>query len=202
MAEHVREYAGRDDVIVLALPRGGVPVAFEIAQALAVPLDVFVVRKLGLPGHEEFALGAIASGGTRVVNRRLLEALAIPAEWIEAIEARESREVARRERDYRGERPPPDLAGRTVVLVDDGLATGSTMLAAIQAVQQEHPARVVVVVPVAPRDVCAALRRVADDVVCLRTPSDFQSVGTWYDDFSQTSDDEVRALLQRSRRAA
>jgi putative phosphoribosyl transferase len=201
LAEHLREYAGRDDVIVLALPRGGVPVAFEIAQALAVPLDVFVVRKLGLPGHEEFALGAIASGGTRVVNRRLLQALAIPAEWIEAIAARESREVARRERDYRGERPPPDLAGRTVVLVDDGLATGSTMLAAIQAVQQEHPARVVAAVPVAPQDVCAALRRVADDVVCLRTPSDFQSVGTWYDDFSQTSDDEVRALLQRSRRA-
>jgi erythromycin esterase-like protein/predicted phosphoribosyltransferase len=186
-------------VIVLALPRGGVPVAHEVAQALAAPLDVFVVRKLGVPGHEEFAFGAIASGGTRVVNRRLLEALDIPAEWVEAVEAKESRELARREHDYRGDRPPLDLAGRTVILVDDGLATGFTMLAAIEAVQQEHPARVVVAVPVAPQDVCEALGRVADEAVCLRTPADFQSVGTWYEDFSQTSDDEVRALLQRSR---
>ncbi|MDX6561967.1 MAG: hypothetical protein QOD65_1781 [Gaiellales bacterium] len=198
----MREYAGRDDVVVLALPRGGVPVAFEIAQALGAPLDVFVVRKLGVPGHEEYAFGAIASGGTRVLNKRLLEALDVPAEWVEAVEAKESREVARRERDYRGERPPPDLAGRIVILVDDGLATGSTMLAAVQAVQQEHPARVVVAVPVAPQEVCAALGRVADDAVCLVTPSDFQAVGAWYDDFSQTGDDEVRALLQRSRQAA
>jgi erythromycin esterase-like protein/predicted phosphoribosyltransferase len=186
---------------VLALPRGGVPVAHEVAQALAAPLDVFVVRKLGVPGHEEFAFGAIASGGTRVVNRRLLETLDIPAEWVEAIEANESRELARRERDYRGDRQPLDLAGRTVILVDDGLATGFTMLAAIEAVQQEHPARVVVAVPVAPQEVCEALGRVADEAVCLRTPADFQSVGTWYDDFSQTSDEEVRALLQRSRQA-
>jgi erythromycin esterase-like protein/predicted phosphoribosyltransferase len=186
---------------VLALPRGGAQVAHEIAQALAAPLDVFVVRKLGIPGHEEFAFGAIASGGTRVVNRRLLETLDLPAEWVEAIEAKESRELVRRERDYRGDRPPLDLAGRTVILVDDGLATGFTMLAAIEAVQQEHPARVVVAVPVAPQDVCEALGRVADEAVCLRTPADFQSVGTWYDDFSQTSDDDVRALLQRSRQA-
>jgi erythromycin esterase-like protein/adenine/guanine phosphoribosyltransferase-like PRPP-binding protein len=186
---------------VLALPRGGVPVAYEIAQALAAPLDVFVVRKLGVPGHEEFAFGAIASGGTRVLNRNLLETLDIPAEWVEAIEAKESRELARRERDYRGDRPPLDLAGRTVILVDDGLATGFTMLAAIDAVQQDNPARVVVAVPVAPQDVCEAFGRVADEAVCLRTPADFQSVGTWYDDFSQTSDDEVRALVQRSRQA-
>ncbi|MDX6629091.1 MAG: hypothetical protein QOH00_1337 [Gaiellales bacterium] len=186
---------------MLALPRGGAPVAHEIAQALAAPLDVFVVRKLGIPGHEELAFGAIASGGTRVVNRRLLNTIDIPAEWVEAIEAKESRELVRRERDYRGDRPPLDLAGRTVILVDDGLATGFTMLAAIEAVQQEHPARVVVAVPVAPQDVCEALGRVADEAVCLRTPADFQSVGTWYDDFSQTSDDEVRALLQRSRQA-
>ncbi|HET6173929.1 MAG TPA: erythromycin esterase family protein [Gaiellales bacterium] len=201
LVERLRKYAGRDDLIVLALPRGGVPVAHEVAQALAAPLDVFVVRKLGVPGHEEFAFGAIASGGTRVVNRRLLETLDIPAEWVEAIEANESRELARRERDYRGDRQPLDLAGRTVILVDDGLATGFTMLAAIEAVQQEHPARVVVAVPVAPQEVCEALGRVADEAVCLRTPADFQSVGTWYDDFSQTSDEEVRALLQRSRQA-
>jgi erythromycin esterase-like protein/predicted phosphoribosyltransferase len=200
LAERLREYAGRDDVIVLALPRGGVPVAFEIAQALAAPLDVFVVRKLGVPGHEELALGAIASGGVRVVNRRLIETLAIPADWVEAIEAKESRELARRERDYRGERPPPDLAGRTVILVDDGLATGSTMLAAVRAVKQERPARVVVAVPVAPQEVCESLRREADEVACLFTPAAFQSVGAWYDDFSQTSDEEVRALLDRARR--
>jgi erythromycin esterase-like protein/predicted phosphoribosyltransferase len=199
LADRLREYAGRDDVIVLALPRGGVPVAFEIAKALAAPLDVFVVRKLGVPGHEELALGAIASGGVRVVNRRLVETLAIPADWVEAIEAKESRELARRERNYRGERPPPELAGRTVILVDDGLATGSTMLAAVRAVKQERPARVVVAVPVAPQEVCAALRSEADEVACLLTPAAFQSVGTWYDDFSQTSDEEVRALLQRSR---
>lgn len=173
--------------------------AFEIAQALAVPLDVFVVRKLGVPGHEELALGAIASGGARVVNRRLVEELGIPSERVEAIEAEERRELARRERDYRGERPALDLGGRTVILVDDGLATGASMLAAIRAVQQEHPTRLVVAVPVARQDVCAALGRVADEVVCLRTPAVFRSVGTWFDDFSQTRDDEVRSLLARAR---
>lgn len=174
--------------------------AFELANALAAPLDVFVVRKLGVPGYEELALGAIASGGVRVVNSRLVEALAIPADWIEAIAAKESRELERRERDYRSGRPPLDLAGRTVILVDDGLATGSTMFAATRAVQQKRPARVVVAVPVAPPRVCKALRREADDVVCLVTPTDFAAVSAWYDDFSQTGDDEVRALLRQANR--
>jgi putative phosphoribosyl transferase len=158
LAERLRAYAGRDDVVVLGLPRGGVPVAFEIARALDAPLDVFLVRKLGVPGHEELALGAIATGGTRVLNERLVESLGIPREWIEAIDAKEMRELERRERAYRGDRPPPDLTGRTVILVDDGLATGSTMLAAVQAVRQDEPERVVVAVPVAPAEVCAALR--------------------------------------------
>jgi erythromycin esterase-like protein/predicted phosphoribosyltransferase len=187
---------------VLALPRGGVPVGYEIAESLGAPLDVFVVRKLGVPGHEELAMGAIASGGGRVVNTRLVEALGIPAERVEAVEAQERSELARRERDYRGERQPPGLAGRTVILVDDGLATGATMFAAVRAVRQEQPARVVVAVPVARQDVCAALRREADAVVCVVTPEDFRSVGTWYDDFSQTQDDDVRELLWRSRQPA
>jgi predicted phosphoribosyltransferase len=190
--------ARRDDTIVLGLPRGGVPVAFEIAEALGAPLDVFVVRKLGVPGREELALGAIASGGVRVVNRRVVEQLSIPPDLVEAIAAGEGAELARRERDYRGGRPPRDLTERTVILVDDGLATGATMLAAIRAVRQQRPARVVVAVPVAPHEVCEALRREADEVVCLLTPAAFRSVGTWYDDFSQTSDDEVRALLRAS----
>ncbi len=197
----LRSYGGRDDAIVLGLPRGGVPVAFEIAETLDAPLDVFVVRKLGVPGHEELALGAIASGGVRVVNRRVVEQLSIPPDQVEAIAAAEGRELARRERDYRGERPPPDLTGRTVILVDDGLATGATMLAAIRAVRRRHPARVVVAVPVAPQEVCEALRRETHDVACLLTPAAFRSVGTWYDDFSQTSDDEVRALLRAATRA-
>jgi erythromycin esterase-like protein/predicted phosphoribosyltransferase len=178
-----------------------VPVAFEVARELDVPLDVFVVRKLGVPGHEELAMGAIATGGTRVVNKQLIEKLEIPPEWIEAIDAKERRELERRERAYRGERPPPDLAGRTVILVDDGLATGSTMLAAVWAVRQEEPARVVVAVPVADPDVCGALRDEADEVVCVHTPRPLGAVGAWYDDFSQTTDDEVRALLERAPRA-
>jgi predicted phosphoribosyltransferase len=141
LAEHLSEYRGRDDVVVLGLPRGGVPVAFEIARELDVPLDVFLVRKLGVPGHEEVALGAIATGGTRVLNKQLIESLDIPPEWIEGIDAKERRELERRERVYRGDRPPPDLAGTTVILVDDGLATGSTMLAAVQAIRQDDPAR-------------------------------------------------------------
>jgi erythromycin esterase-like protein/predicted phosphoribosyltransferase len=200
LAEQLRTYAGREDVVVLGLPRGGVPVAFEIARALEAPLDVFVVRKLGVPGHEELALGAIATGGTRVLNRPVIESLAIPPEWIEAVDAREMRELERREQVYRGARPPPDLFGRTVILVDDGLATGSTMWAAVRAARNAGAARVVVAVPVADPDVCAALREEADEVVCLRTPRPLHAVGVWYDDFSQTTDDEVRELLERARR--
>jgi erythromycin esterase-like protein/predicted phosphoribosyltransferase len=200
LAERLRGYAGRPDVVVLALPRGGVPVAFEIARALDAPLDVFLVRKLGIPGHEEYALGAIASGGTRVLNRQAVEALGIPAEWIDAIDATERRELERRERAYRGDRPPPDVAGRTVIVVDDGLATGSTMRAAVEALQEDEPARVVIAVPVADPAVCADLRARVDETVCLLTPSPLRAVGSWYEDFSQISDDEVRALLARGRR--
>jgi erythromycin esterase-like protein/predicted phosphoribosyltransferase len=200
LADRLREYAGRDDVVVLALPRGGVPVAFEVARELHVPMDVFVVRKLGVPGREELALGAIASGGTRVLKKPLIRSLGLPPETIEAIDARERRELERRERAYRGEQPPPDVAGRTVILVDDGLATGSTMLAAVDAVRQDDPARVVVAVPVADPAVCTLLRTVADDVVCLITPQRLRAIGDWYEDFSQTTDDEVRALLAQARR--
>jgi erythromycin esterase-like protein/predicted phosphoribosyltransferase len=202
LAEQLRRYAGRENVIVLALPRGGVPVAFEVARALRAPLDVYVVRKLGVPGHEELALGAIATGGTRVLNKQAIESLGIPTEWIEAIDAKERRELERRERVYRGDRPPPDVAGRTVILVDDGLATGSTMLAAVLAIRSDEPARVVVAVPVADPDVCTALRSEADEVVCLSTPRPLRAVGAWYEDFAQTTDDEVRSLLALTRRPA
>jgi erythromycin esterase-like protein/predicted phosphoribosyltransferase len=200
LAERLRDYARRDDVIVLGLPRGGVPVAYEVAQALETPLDIFVVRKLGVPGHEEYAFGAIATGGIRVIDKALVERLGLPPEWIEAIDAKERRELERRERAYRGDRPPPDLTGRTVILVDDGLATGSSMLAAIEAVRQDDPAKIVVAVPVADPDVCARLESVADEVVCALTPRPLGAVGAWYDDFTQTPDGEVRDLLSRARR--
>src|SRR3954469_12186260 len=200
LAARLGEYAGREDVLVLALPRGGVPVGYEVARELDVPLDVFLVRKLGVPGHEEYAFGAIATGGVRVLDTQLVESLGLPAEWIEAIDAKERRELERRERAYRGDRPPPDVAGRTVILVDDGLATGSTMRAAIEALQEAEPASVVVAVPVADPGVCADLRRRVDEVVCLATPQPFGAVGAWYEDFSQTSDAEVRELLSRARR--
>jgi erythromycin esterase-like protein/predicted phosphoribosyltransferase len=202
LAERLRHYAGREDVVVLGLPRGGVPVAYEVANELDAPLDVYVVRKLGLPGHEELAFGAIATGGVRVLNKELIERLRLPAEWVEAIDAKERRELERRERAYRGERPPPDLTGRTVILVDDGLATGSTMLAAVEAVRVDDPARVVVAVPIAAPEVCEALRAVADEVVCVATPRRMHAVGLWYEDFSQTSDEEVHELLARARRPA
>jgi predicted phosphoribosyltransferase len=199
LAKRLRQYAGRDDVVVLGLPRGGVPVAPEIADELQAPLEVFLVRKLGIPGHEEMAFGAIATGGTRVLDKQLIASLDMRPEWIEAIDARERRELERRDRAYRGDRPPPDLAGKTVIVVDDGLATGSTMLAAVQAIRQDEPARIVVAVPVADPEVCEALRDVADEVVCLSTPRPLRAVGLWYEDFSQTTDDEVRELLERAR---
>jgi predicted phosphoribosyltransferase len=200
LASRLAAYADRPDVLVLALPRGGVPVAYEIAQTLHAPLDVFVVRKLGLPGHEEFAMGAVATGGVRVLNWDVVEQLNIPSNVIDAVTQGEQRELERRERAYRGVRPAPDVRGKIVILVDDGLATGSTMRAAVEALRQQQPARVVVAVPVASRETCAELRHEADEVVCLVTPEPFYAVGLWYQDFSQTTDDEVRALLETASR--
>lgn len=197
LAEALRGYAGRPDVVVLALPRGGVPVAYRVARALGAPLDVFLVRKLGVPGHEELAMGAIASGGTRVLNPEVVAALGIPGGTIDAVAAREAEELERRERAYRGERPPPEVRGRTVILVDDGLATGSTMRAAVAALRRQEPARLVVAVPVGAAETCEALRAEADAVVCVLTPEPFYAVGLWYRDFAQTTDDEVRELLAR-----
>jgi len=197
LAAHLSAYAKRPDVLVLALPRGGVPVAAEVASALGAPLDVFVVRKLGVPGHEEYALGAIATGGVRVLNEEVVQALRIPDHVIDALAGREQEELARRERVYRGHRPPPDVRGRTVILVDDGLATGATMHAAIRALRQQQPARIVVAVPTASPETCAELKTEVDDVICATTPDPFYAVGLWYEDFSQTTDEEVRELLAR-----
>ena len=198
LADTLREYANRDDVVVLALPRGGVPVGFEVAKALNEPLDVFVVRKLGLPGQEELAMGAIASGGARVLNSEFIRALGIPDDVVEQVTQEEQRELERREREYRDGRPPIDVRGRTVILVDDGLATGSSMRVAVLALRQKEPAQIVVAVPVAPRDSCVELESVADRVVCAVTPEPFWGVGQWDADFSQTSDEEVRDLLRRA----
>ncbi len=198
LAETLREYANRDEVVVLALPRGGVPVGFEVAKALKAPLDVFVVRKLGLPGQEELAMGAIASGGVRVLNRELIRAVGIPNDVVEQVTQEEQRELERREREYRDGRPPVDVRGRTVILVDDGLATGSSMRVAVLALKKKEPTRIVVAVPVAPRESCAELEAVADRVVCAVTPEPFGGVGQWFADFSQTSDEEVRDLLRRA----
>ncbi len=197
LAEKLAAYANRPDVLVLALPRGGVPVAYEVARALGAPLDVFVVRKLGVPGYEELAMGAVATGGVRVLNDQLVERLGVPEHIIDAVAARERRELARRERLYRGGRPPPDVRGRTVILVDDGLATGATMHAAIQALRQQNPARIVVAVPTASPETCEEMKARADDVICAITPEPFHAVGRWYQDFSQTTDEEVAALLAR-----
>jgi len=192
-------YAGRTDVLVLALPRGGVPVAFEVARALDAPLDVFLVRKLGVPGHEELAMGAIATGGVVVLNDEVIEDLQIPTRVIEAVAAAEEQELEQRERLYRGDRPPPDPRGRTVILVDDGLATGSTMRAAIAALRSQAPARIVVAVPLAAPQTCAAFRLEVDEIVCARTPDPFYAVGLWYEDCSPTTDQEIHELLRRSR---
>src|SRR5688572_18408556 len=198
LAAALQHYAGRHDVLVLALPRGGVPVAYEVAQALRVPLDIFVVRKLGVPGQPELAMGAIATGGVRVLNRDVIMALGIPPQMVDAVAAREGAELERREREYRGNRPVPDLRGRTVILVDDGLATGATMRAAAVALQSHRPARVVVAVPTAARETCDDFRQEVDEVVCAETPPMFGAVGMWYDDFTQTRDEDVRDLLNRA----
>lgn len=191
-------YAARGDVLVLGLPRGGVPVAYEIAITLDVPLDVFVVRKLGLPGHEEFGIGAIASSGVRVMDESVLRAYGIDAETLEQLTAREQRELERRERRYRDDRPFPAVRDRTVILVDDGLATGSTMRAAVTALRAEGPRSIVVAVPVGARETCQAMAQLADDLVCLEMPEPFYAVGLWYEHFDQTDDEEVHDLLERA----
>jgi putative phosphoribosyl transferase len=196
LAEKLWRYAKRKDTVVLALPRGGVPVAFEIAQRLELPLDVFSVRKLGVPGHEELAMGAIGSGGAYYLNMPVLRSLDISVDEVRDTVAREQRELERRERLYRDGRPRPEIRGKTAILVDDGLATGASMRAAIEALRRLGPSRTVVAVPVAPAESCAELRNEVDEVVCLQTPHPFEAVGIWYDDFSQTTDDEVRALLK------
>lgn len=197
LAPLLQEHAGRDDVVVLALPRGGVPVAWEIATALRVPLDVFAVRKLGVPGHEELAMGAIGTGGSEVIDSVLVNQLRISRDALLTVVERERSELRRQQALYRGERPLPDLAGMTVLLVDDGIATGASMSAAIEALRQRQPRRIVVAVPVAPEETCRRLRRQADEVVCCRMPDDFGGVGAWYENFDQVSDDEVRRLLRR-----
>ena len=196
LARVLSRYAGRDDVVVLALPRGGVPVAYEVAKELGAQLDVFLVRKLGVPGHEELAMGAIASGGVLVLDDGVVRWLGISEDQIQKTLARELDELRRREAAYREGRPLPDLKGKTVILVDDGLATGASMQAAARAVRRHDPARIVVAVPVASRATCDQFREEVDEVVCAVTPAPFYAVGNWYEDFSQTSDEEVRELLE------
>lgn len=201
LAEKIAGYSNRPDVLVLALPRGGVPVAYEVARVLNAPLDVFVVRKLGVPGYEELAMGAVATGGVRVLNNEVVEGLGIPAPMIDAVATRERQELARRERLYRDDRPQPEVRGRTVILVDDGLATGATMYAAIEALRQQGPARIVVAVPTASPDTCEEMKSKADEVICAITPEPFHAVGRWYQEFSQTTDEEVRELLARQNKS-
>ena len=200
LADRLAAYANYPDALVLALPRGGVPVAFEIAEALNLPLDIFVVRKLGLPGHEEFAMGAIASGGARVLNQDLIRQLSLSNEIIEHIVAREQRELERRERTYRGQRPVLDVRDRTIIIVDDGLATGSSMRAAIAALRQKRPTKLIVAVPVGARLTCSELEALADEVICLETPENFSAVGLCYKDFSQITDEDVKYLLERNQK--
>ena len=198
LASQLTEYAGRDDVLVLALPRGGVPVAYEVARALSAQLDIFLVRKLGVPGHEELAMGAIASGGVRVLNNDVVDYLQIPKEVIDEVAEVETQELKRRAREYRGDRPEPEVQGKTVILIDDGLATGSTMRAAAAALRQKNPAKIVVAVPVSAPQTCNEYRMGVDEIICVATPEPFYGVGQWYLDFSQTTDEEVRDLLQRA----
>ena len=198
LATKLSHYANRPDVLVLALPRGGVPVAFEVAQTFHTPLDIFVVRKLGMPGHEEMAMGAIASGGVRVLNQEVVEEFQIANAIIDRVAQEELQELRRREVTYRGSRPNPRIQGRTVILVDDGLATGASMRAAVTALKLLNPAHIVVAVPAAARSTCEELEADVDEVICAMTPEPFFAVGLWYEDFSQTTDEEVRQLLQKA----
>ena len=198
LAARLSHYANRDYVLVLALPRGGVPVAYEVAKALHAPLDIFLVRKLGVPGHEELAMGAISTGGVRVINADVVDYLRIPARAVDAVVDTELRELERRERLYRGSRAEPDVSGKTLILVDDGLATGSTMRAAVEALRQQNPARIVIAVPVSAPETCDEYRMGVDEIICAQTPEPFMGVGMWYRDFSQTTDEEVREILARS----
>lgn len=198
LAHLLQEYAGRPDLVVLALPRGGVPVAYEVARALSAPLDIFLVRKLGVPGHEELAMGAIASGGVRVLNPDVIYGLNIPQNVIDRVAEWELRELERRERAYRGNKDKLEVRDKTVILVDDGLATGSSMRAAIAALRQQHPAQIIITVPVASVSICNELRSEVDRVICALTPEPFHAVGLWYEDFSQITDEEVRELLNRA----
>jgi putative phosphoribosyl transferase len=198
LARKLRRYADRPDVIVLALPRGGVPVAYEVAKALRLALDVFLVRKLGVPGQEELAMGAIATGGIRVLNDDVVRALKILPRVIDSVAAQEAQELERRERLYREDRPAPEVTGRTVILVDDGLATGSSMRAAVAALHQKNPRRIVVAVPIAALATCREFEAEVEEIVCYETPEPFYSVGLWYEDFSQTTDEEIRQLLERA----
>lgn len=198
LATHLPAFADRPDVVVLALPRGGVPVAFEVARLLDAPLDIFVVRKLGVPDHPELAMGAIASGGTRVLNADVLEGLNVPLETLDEVAAQERETLTRQERLYRGDRPAPTLRGQTVILVDDGLATGATMLAAVRALRTHHPAKIVVAVPVAAAEICEMFTTEADETFCASTPVPFRSVSECYGRFAQVSDGEVRELLRRA----
>jgi len=200
LAQQLTDYQGRTDVVVLGLPRGGVPVAFEVAQALNAPLDVFLVRKLGLPGHEELAMGAIASGGVRVLNQEVIDGLRIPPQVIDAVAQREQQELERREQAYRDNRPPPVLRKRIVILVDDGLATGASMAAAVAGLRAQSPAQIVVAVPIAAPETCAVFENKVDRVVCAETPQPFFGVGLWYGDFAQVRDEEVSELLARAAR--
>jgi predicted phosphoribosyltransferase len=198
LAGHLSHLAGRDDLLVLGLPRGGVPVAYEVAQALGAPLDVFVVRKLGTPGHEELAMGAIATGGVRVLNREVVDGLRIPQNQVDAVTEREQRELARREQAYRDRRPSPEVRGRVAILIDDGLATGASMHAAIQALRRLEPARLIVAVPTAAEETCDRLQPLVDEMVCATTPRPFHAVGASYAEFEQVSDDQVRRLLAQA----
>jgi predicted phosphoribosyltransferase len=202
LAGRLEKYADRDDVVVLGIPRGGMPVAFEVAQALHAPLDVFLLRKLGVPGHEEFAFGAIASGGLRVVDRRILHALEISPADVDAVTARERQELERRELAYRDDRPPLSVTGKTVILVDDGIATGASLLAGVHALRELRPAKIVIAVPVAPPEALNRLDYEVDEIVCVATVEGFRAVGQFYHDFSQTKDEEVIDLLARNRKAA